>query len=79
MSIDTQPWTYDGHAVVMLDTAQRGRIAVKLPARWNLCKAAAVDIEALQVGEAARVVGALDADGGVVVCEQATHLLSPAN
>ena len=45
-SIDTQPWTYDGNAVVEVDVAGRGRVAVQLPARWNLCKAAAVDAQA---------------------------------
>ena len=43
-SIDTKPWTYDGSAVVLLDTATQGRVAVQLPARWNLCKAPPVEV-----------------------------------
>ena len=43
-SIDTKPWTYDGNAIVLLDTAANGRVSVQLPARWNLCKAGQVDV-----------------------------------
>ena len=33
VAIDTVPWTYDGHAVVDVDTGDRGHVAVQLPAR----------------------------------------------
>ena len=75
VSVDTQPWTYDGHAVVVLDTRERGAVTVHLPARWNLCKAAPVEIESLNVGVTASLVGSASADGAVVVCERETHRL----
>lgn len=78
VSIDTRPWTYDGHAVIELDTPTHGRMAVKLPARWNLCRAAAVDVEALAVGMRVTAVGTVDA-GGMVVCAHEEHRLVPAN
>lgn len=78
VSIDTVPWTYDGNAVIELDTPAHGRMAVKLPARWNLCKAAAVDVEALATGIRVIAVGTVDADG-MVVCEREEHRLVPAH
>jgi hypothetical protein len=76
-AIDTKPWTYDGNAVVLLDTAAHGRVSVQLPARWNLCKAGQVDVAALVVGRRARAVGTVTEDGGMVVCERAEHRLGP--
>ncbi len=77
-SIDTAPWAYDGNAVIQVDTAGRGRVAVQLPARWNLCKAAPVDVEALAVGMRVRAVGAEGAEGELVVCQDEAHRLEPA-
>lgn len=74
--IDLQPWTYDGHGVVTIDAGDRGRVAVQLPARWNLCKAAPVDVEALAVGMRVQAVGAM-AGEGLVVCEAPSHRLVP--
>ena len=74
-SIDTKPWTYDGNAMVWLDTAANGRVSVQLPARWNLCKAGQVDVASLVVGRRARAVGTVTDDGAVVVCERAEHRL----
>jgi hypothetical protein len=74
-SIDTQPWTYDGNAVVMLRTAAGRQVSVQLPARWNLCKAAPVDVASLNVGRRARVVGTVAAENVLVVCERAGHRL----
>ncbi len=76
-SIDTQPWTYDGNATVQVDTADRGRIEVQLPARWNLCQAAPVDVEALEIGMQVEVVGASAGEGTLVVCEDPSHRLVP--
>jgi len=76
-SIDTQPWAYDGNAVIRIDSVDRGSVAVALPARWNLCEAAPVDVEALAVGMRVRVAGAADGEGGLVVCQDATHRLVP--
>lgn len=76
-SVDTQPWTYDGSAVVLLDTATRGRVAVQLPARWNLCKAPQVEVTALAVGQRAQAIGTVTDDLAVVVCERAEHRLEP--
>src|SRR5690606_19412561 len=68
-SIDTQPWTYDGNAIVQVDTAGRGRIDVQLPARWNLCQATPVDVDALAIGIQEEEVGAAARERAVVVCE----------
>jgi len=76
-AIDTQPWTYDGNAVIRIDTADRGSVHVELPARWNLCRAAPVDVAALAVGMRVRAVGAAGGEGGLVVCQDAAHRLVP--
>ena len=76
-SIDTQPWTYDGNAVVLVDTTTHGQVPVQLPARWNLCKAAPVDVAAMRVGQRVRAVGSVTEDRDVVVCERAEHRLQP--
>lgn len=77
VSIDTQPWAYDGNAIVMVEVPRQGQVAVHLPARWNLCKAPAVDVDALAVGMHVRATGAPGEPGEVVVCEQASHGLAP--
>jgi hypothetical protein len=76
-AIDTQPWAYDGNAVIQVDTADRGRVAVQLPARWNLCKAAPVAVDALAVGMRVRATGSTGAEGELVVCGDAAHRLVP--
>lgn len=76
-SIDTQPWTYDGNAVVLVETDARGRVAVQLPARWNLCRAPAVDVQALSVGSRVQVAGEAGGEGEVVVCADESHRLAP--
>lgn len=76
-SIDTKPWTYDGNAIVRVDTATHGQVPVQLPARWNLCKAASVDVAAMRVGQRVRAVGSVTEDRDVVVCERAEHRLQP--
>ena len=75
--IETAPWAYDGNALVSVDTAAHGTVTVQLPARWNLCKAPAPQLEALQVGNRVRAIGTVSADGALVVCEQASHRLEP--
>ncbi len=77
-SIDTAPWAYDGNAVIVVDTVAHGAVAVQLPARWNLCQATPVDVEALRVGMQVRATGAMDAPGELVVCQDARHRLVPA-
>lgn len=72
-AIDTQPWAYDGNAVVLLETAAGRQVSVQLPARWNLCKAAPVDVASLAVGRRARAVGTVTAEDELVVCERAGH------
>jgi hypothetical protein len=74
-AIDTQPWAYDGNAVVLLETAAGRQVSVQLPARWNLCKAAPVDVASLAVGRRARAVGTATAADELVVCERAGHRL----
>ncbi|MGY1457918.1 hypothetical protein ACW5F0_04615 [Luteimonas sp. A534] len=76
-SIDTQPWTYDGSAVVEVDVVGRGRVAVRLPARWNLCEAEPVDVQALAVGMRVLVAGASGDGDGLTVCSDAAHRLVP--
>ena len=76
-SIDTQPWSYDGHAVVEVDVPGRGRVPVQLPARWNLCQAAAVDVQSLAVGMHVQAVGALEDDGAITICADRAHQLVP--
>ena len=74
-SIDTRPWTYDGNAVVQVDSDGHGRVAVELPARWNLCKAAPVDVQALSVGMRVQAVGTVGGEGEIVVCKEEAHRL----
>ncbi len=75
VAIDTDPWAYDGNAVVTVDT-DAGRVAVQLPARWNLCKARPLgDIQALEPGDRVQAIGTATAPGELVVCEQPQHLL----
>ena len=76
-SIDLQPWTFDGNAVITVDTVDAGRVDVQLPARWNLCAAPPVDVEALAVGMRVQAVGARAEDGALVVCGDAAHRLVP--
>ncbi|MGQ4583344.1 hypothetical protein [Lysobacter sp. F60174L2] len=76
-AIDLQPWAYDGHAVVQVEAEGRGPVQVQLPARWNLCKAPPVDVEALAVGMRVQAVGAASGEGGLVVCGDAAHRLVP--
>lgn len=76
-SIDTKPWTYDGNAIVLVDTATHGQVSVQLPARWNLCKAASVDVAAMRTGQRVRAAGTVTDDRALVVCERAEHRLQP--
>lgn len=77
VSIDTAPWAYDGNAVVVLEDAAGRHVQVQLPARWNLCAAAPVDVAALAVGMRAKASGSADGEGGLVVCQQTSDHLAP--
>ncbi len=73
--VDTDPWAYDGNAVITVST-DAGTINVQLPARWNLCKAPPPDnVQALKPGDRVQAVGTITAPGELVVCEQSKHLL----
>jgi hypothetical protein len=74
-SIDTAPWAYDGNAVIGVATNAHGVVAVHLPARWNLCRAPAVDMQALAIGDDVRATGSVGARGELVVCERPEHRL----
>ncbi len=75
VAVDTDPWAYDGNAVVTVDTAA-GRVAVQLPARWNLCKAKPPgDLQAFRPGDRVQAIGTSIAPGQLVVCQQPQHLL----
>ena len=74
--VDTDPWAYDGNAVITISTAGTGTINVQLPARWNLCKAQPLgDVQALKPGDRVQAVGTATAPGEMVVCEQPEHRL----
>lgn len=75
VSIDTNPWAYDGNAVVVVATGGAGTVQVQLPARWNLCKAESPDVQALEPGHSVRVAGTVTDAGTLVVCEQPQHHL----
>jgi hypothetical protein len=71
VSVNTDPWAYDGNAIVTVSTATAGTVSVQLPARWNLCKAQPLgDVQALKARDRVRVVGTVTAPGEVVVCQQ---------
>jgi len=72
-SIDTAPWAYDGNAVIGVATNAHGVVAVHLPARWNLCRAPAVDVEGLAIGDEVHATGSVGARGELVVCERPEH------
>ncbi|NYZ63259.1 hypothetical protein [Luteimonas deserti] len=77
VSIDTDPWMYDGSAVIRIATDTGREVPVELPARWNLCAAPPVDVAALAPGQQVEVVGRVGHAGAVVVCDDATHRLRP--
>ena len=76
VSVDTNPWAYDGNAVVTISNAGVGTVSVLLPARWNLCKAPPLgDVQALKPGDRVQVVGTATTPNELVVCEQPQHRL----
>ena len=76
VSVDTNPWAYDGNAVITVSTAAAGTVSVQLPARWNLCKAQPLDdVQALKPRDRVQVVGTVTAPGELVVCAQPEHRL----
>ena len=72
-AIDLSPWTYDGNAVIKIQSDANGPVSVQLPARWNLCKAPPVDTNVLAVGRRVRVVGTVGQAGEIGVCDRAEH------
>ena len=75
LRVDTDPWTYDGNAVITVST-ETGTVDVQLPARWNLCKAPPLDdVRALKPRDRVQAIGTVTAPGKLVVCELPTHLL----
>ena len=76
VQVDTNPWAYDGNAVVTVSTADAGNVHVQLPARWNLCKAQPLgDVQALKPGDRVQAIGTATAPGEMVVCAQPQHRL----
>lgn len=76
VSVDTDPWAYDGNAVVTVSTGA-GNVSVQLPARWNLCKAQPLgDVQALKPRDRVQAIGTVTASGEMVVCGQPEHRLS---
>ncbi|WP_368565700.1 hypothetical protein [Pseudoxanthomonas sp. UTMC 1351] len=75
VSVNTDPWAYDGNAVVMVSTAA-GNVRVQLPARWNLCKAQPLDdIQSFEPNDRVQAVGTVTGPGELVVCGQPEHRL----
>lgn len=73
--VDTDPWAYDGNAVITVST-DAGTINVQLPARWNLCKAPPLDdVPSLKPRDRVQALGTVTAPGELVVCERSEHLL----
>jgi hypothetical protein len=76
VSVDTNPWAYDGNAVVVVSIAGGGSVGVQLPARWNLCKAQPLgDVQALAPGDRVQAIGTATGPAEMVVCEQPEHRL----
>ena len=75
VSVDASPWAYDGNAVVVVRDAAGRDVSVQLPARWNLCKAAPVDLQALGPGDRVQVSAEATDARTVVVCAETTHHL----
>ena len=76
VTVNTDPWAYDGNAVITVSTTEVGSISVQLPARWNLCKAPPLgDVQALKPGDRVQAVGTATAPGEMVVCERPQHRL----
>jgi hypothetical protein len=76
VQVDTDPWAYDGNAVVTVSTTDARSVGVQLPARWNLCKAPPPgDVQALKPGDHVQAIGTATAPGELVVCEQPQHRL----
>lgn len=78
VAVDTAPWAYDGNAVIQVATDAHGIVQVQLPARWNLCAAPAVDVEALAIGDDVRAAGTAGDGNALVVCTRPTHFLREA-
>lgn len=75
-SVNTDPWAYDGNAVVTVST-DAGTVSVQLPARWNLCRAQPLDdIHGLKPNDRVQVVGTVTSPGEMVVCAQPQHRLT---
>ena len=73
VAIDTDPWAYDGNAVLQVAVPGHGIVPVHLPARWNLCAAPPVDVASLAIGDDVQVTGTVSDDGAIVVCAGAAH------
>ena len=72
LSVDLEPMTYDGSAVIMLRT-EAGEQRVEIPARTNLCQADGLDIAlAAQPGDRLTVTGE-QTGGALVPCADSSH------
>jgi tRNA(Ile2) C34 agmatinyltransferase TiaS len=76
LRVDTNPWAYDGNAVVAVSSATAGEVEVQLPARWNLCKAAAPEgVQELKPGDRVQATGTVAEAKLLVVCAEPQHRL----
>ena len=74
--VDTDPWAYDGNAVVTVASVSAGTVNIQLPARWNRCKAERLDdVQGLRPHDRVQAVGTVIATDALMVCEQPQHVL----
>lgn len=75
VSVDAEPMTYDGDALVVVRT-EAGARTVRIPARFGLCAATdVVDLLALRPGIRVEAQGEVNADGDVTPCASPDHYL----
>lgn len=75
-ALDASPMFVDRDGLVIVETADRGVLTVRVPAREALCAARGLSvIHVLQRGDRVRAVGTLVEAGVVRACEGESHLL----
>ena len=78
-SVDLTPMTYDGDAVITMETDAGETVLVNVPARMNLCEATGLALVGeLLPGDRIEVMGERREDGSVTPCAQPEHRLARA-
>lgn len=79
-ALDASPMFVDRDGLVIIETADRGVLTVRVPAREALCAARGLSvIHVLQRGDHVRAVGTLVESGVVRACEGESHMLERLN